>query len=177
MPAVIRSNSGKESQPLLPRSPSAGPSSTPTVVAHDSTRRASPRFLGLFLWQWGLVALAALCLYGVYLVGAALAWKHGGKRYHVVVLTVGCLSAVRSSFPSVVAPHGSCLRVPTSHTCDTVFHNQAWCLVQIAHTLCCPGLMFTNIDTEGGRESGSASSSAASLAAAGSSADAPTNRV
>ncbi len=78
------SSGGKESQPLI------GAQRAPS-----STGRPSPRFLGLFLWQWGLVALGAVCLYGLYLVGAAVAWQHGGQKYHLVALTLGCISGVR----------------------------------------------------------------------------------
>ena len=186
MPAAQRSNTGKETQPLLqPRSPSAGTGPGPQAPpVQTSIGRPSPKFLGLYLWQWGLVALAAVCLYGIYLVGAALAWRHGGRRYHYFVLAVGCLSGVRrppvakhargrlswllhrsgreAGRAGTMAGHAwdcksrrvvavsifACALRSPDPPCLASCHPQAWCLVQIAHTLCCPGLMFTTVDTE-----------------------------
>ena len=90
--APQRSASGtaeKEKTPLL--------RAAATATAPTSTGRPSPRFLGLYLWQWGLVALGALCLYGLYLVGGYFAWRRGGNGYHDVAITLGCLSGVRAS--------------------------------------------------------------------------------
>jgi hypothetical protein len=53
--------------------------------------------MGLLLWQWGLVGFAAVCLYLTYIVGAGLAWKRGGKRYHEVALVIGSVSGVRAA--------------------------------------------------------------------------------
>ena len=101
MPAAQRSSSGKETQPLLqPRSPSAGvgPGAQAPPV-QTSIGRPSPKFLGLYLWQWGLVGLAALCLYGIYLVGAALAWRHGK-----LIAACGTLRHALTSSPRRACP-------------------------------------------------------------------------
>ena len=181
MPAAQRSSSGKETQPLLqPRSPSAGvgPGAQAPPV-QTSIGRPSPKFLGLYLWQWGLVGLAALCLYGIYLVGAALAWRHGELILRPArtllprtdQLIPACASSPQAasatttlSSPSAASPgcvsrgvaQGGCgfhfcaaTRAHPTPPCPACFRPQAWCLVQIAHTLCCPGLMFTTVDTEG----------------------------
>jgi hypothetical protein len=182
MPAAQRSSSGKETQPLLqPRSPSAGVGpGTQAPPVQTSIGRPSPKFLGLYLWQWALVGLAALCLYGIYLVGAALAWRHGkfgaapprDPPPRADQLVPACASSPQAgsatttlSSPSAASPgcvsRGLLLRVVavsvfarapslTTPLCvPAPFRPQAWCLVQIAHTLCCPGLMFTTVDTEG----------------------------
>lgn len=147
--APQRSASGtaeKEKTPLL--------RAAATATAPTSTGRPSPRFLGLYLWQWGLVALGALCLYGLYLVGGYFAWRRGGNGYHDVAITLGCLSGVRASQARggcekracAAARHRGllCALLSMRSLADTP--PQAWCLVQVAHTLCCPGVMFTAFD-------------------------------
>jgi hypothetical protein len=75
--------SSGETSPLAPRS------------ASSNLPQPRPRFLGLNLQQWLLVALGAVLLYLLYLLGAALAWRKGGRRYHLAVITFACLSGAR----------------------------------------------------------------------------------
>ena len=78
-----------EAAPLLSSRPGG-------AAPHGRGHRPGMRFLGLLLWQWGLVALGAVLLYLLYIVGASFAWRKGGKRYHVVMITLGCISGVRA---------------------------------------------------------------------------------
>jgi hypothetical protein len=81
---------GGETVPLITR---AG---VPTIGNHAPTSTREPRlFLGLRLYQWGLLALGAGVLYICYLGSGVWAWRHEGRRYHIAAICVACVSGVR----------------------------------------------------------------------------------
>jgi hypothetical protein len=82
-----------ESVPLITR---AGVAMTAGENAPNSSRDSSGRlFLGLRLYQWGLLALGVGCLYLLYLAGAGWAWMHEGRKYHILAISVAAVSGVR----------------------------------------------------------------------------------
>jgi hypothetical protein len=113
--AAALGGKSSEGAPLL--------SSRPGVAPHGRGHRPGMRFLGLLLWQWGLVLLGAVLLYLLYIVGASFAWRKGGKRYHVVMITLGCISGVRAravgSRGSEAGPQPRRLRRVSARTAHT----------------------------------------------------------
>ena len=94
MPAAprpaARAAGSDESVPLITR---AG---VPTAGENVPTSTREPRlFLGLRLYQWGLLAAGVALLYLLYLAGAGWAWMHEGRKYHILAITLAVVSGVR----------------------------------------------------------------------------------
>jgi len=96
MPAAARAQARSagadgESVPLITR---AG---VPTAGENVPTSTREPRlFLGLRLWQWGMLAAGCALLYLLYLAGAGWAWMHEGRKYHILALSLAVVSGVRA---------------------------------------------------------------------------------